>query len=195
MPVSSIPDAESWLKMKKRGKYAKKRGEPDPKSEASALDEILREANMASPGVLGLYARARAVEVKAFRDMMADGVVITATMASGYKAAQESVVRAKDAVADYLVQCRRLISETDIMAAMQAQDGVSMGLLASFPYTLAPLLHNQPLETITAELIQWRDGSYLAKRLESEPFAAEKEKSFVDDILADAEKEENEEDQ
>ena len=194
MPLTSVSDAESWLKNKRRGKHAKKRGAPCPKKEASALDAILRDATMASPGVLGLYARARAVEVKAFNDMM-KGDGITATQASGYAAAQKAVKTAADAAADYLIQCRRLIPETDIMAALQAQDGVSMGLLASMPYTLAPLLHNQPLETITAELIAWRDGTFLAKRLEAVPFAASKEKSFVDDILADADAEEKEEDE
>lgn len=188
MPTSSIEAAEEWVKTKARGNHSPKaRGEAE---ESSALDDILREANMASPGVMGLYARARAVEVKAYKDLMA-GEGITATQASGYKAVQDAVRAAKDAAAAYLVECRRLIPQEDIMAAMQAQDGVSMGLLASFPYTLAPLLVGQSIEVIQTELINWRDGTYLAKRLESEPFV-QKEKTMAEKAMEEGELDEDE---
>jgi hypothetical protein len=193
MPVDTIDAAEAWLKNKGRGNYTPRRT-ADAAAESSALDDILREATMASPGVMGEYARARAVSVKCYRAIMATDEP-SATLVGAHSKAQEAVTVAKDAVAAYLIQCRRLIPDTDIMAALQAQDGVSMGLLASMPYTLAPLLHNQPLETITAELIAWRDGTYLAKRLEAAPFAAPKEKNFVDEVLSDAEGEEEKDDE
>jgi hypothetical protein len=190
MPTDSVETAEGWMRSKKRGNFGKV-ATKEAKEESSALDDILKEATMASPGVLGEYARARAVSVKCYKAIMATDEP-SATLVGAHTKAQEAVIIAKDAVADYLIQCRRLIPQEDIMAALQAQDGVSMGLLASFPYTLAPLLVGQTSEVITAELINWRDGTYLAKRLESEPFAETKEKSYIDDVLSDAEAEKEE---
>lgn len=193
MPVDSIESAEEWMKQKGRGNFSARKTR-EGAAEASALDDILREATMASPGVLGEYARARAVSVKCYKAIMATDEP-SATLVGAHTKAQEAVVLAKNAVADYLVQCRDLIPKADIMAALQAQDGVSMGLLASFPYTLTPLLVGQPAEVITAELIQWRDNTYLAKRLEAVPFAAEKERGLADDVLDDAESELEKEDE
>jgi hypothetical protein len=192
MPVGSVESAELWLKEKQRGNFSPKAKAID--GESSALDDILKEATMASPGVMGEYARARAVSVKCYQAIMATDEP-SATLVGAHTKAQEAVITAKNAVADYLIQCRRLIPESDIMAALQTQDGVSMGLLASMPYTLAPLLHNQPLETITAELINWINNTYLAKRLESVPFAAAKEKTMAETVLDDAENETEDDDE
>ncbi len=181
MPVDSVDMAEEWVKRKRRGTYSKAASKAAAE-ESSALDDILKDATMASPGVLGVYARARAVEVKTYQAIM-DAAEPTSTMLAARKGAQDALIAAKDAVAAYLTESQDLIARSDIMRAIQAQDGASMALGASMPHTLAPLLVNQPLEVIRDTLAGWWNETYLAKRREAMPFADGVEKSGADEVI------------
>jgi hypothetical protein len=170
MPLDAT-GADEWLRVKRRGRYSTTAGAVKSKSdkESSALAEILAQGTRASPGVTGIYHRAAAIEAACFTACLAEP---TAANVTAHARARASLVEAEEQVEGYHLRCRNLIDSNEFRRLVQAQDGCSVALITSMPFSVVDLIVGQPREVVVEALQGWGRDTYLKKRRETDPFGA-----------------------
>lgn len=176
MPTEPL-SADEWLRKKKRGKYKPGKvpslpdlGPAKPTGDGNSdLSAILARANEADPGVMGMYARAVAVERAAFARAM--GAEAGSSDVVAFAKAQEAVSDAASMVAKAEEEAGRLRPMSAILAAIKHQWQTCGMLLESMPDSVVDMLVNQP-RPVQVDVLRRATAGIKRKLLETYPFTA-----------------------
>lgn len=156
--------ADEWMRKNRRGKY--KTGSTPAEV---GLSSILAGSTETTPGVLGMYARAVAVEQAAFARAMASEAGSADVVA--FAKAQEAVSDAASMVAKAEEESGRLRPMSAIIGAIKHQWQTCGMLLESLPDSAVDLLVNQP-RPVQVEVLRRATAGIKRKLLDTYPFTA-----------------------
>lgn len=168
---SDVKGSTDWLKIHRKGKLASRPSLPTTTDGdgTSDLSAILARANEADPGVMGMYARAVAVERAAFSRAM--GAEAGSSEVVAFAKAQEAVSDAASMVAKAEEEAGRLRPMSAILAAIKHQWQTCGMLLESLPDSVVDMLVNQP-RPVQVEVLRRATAGIKRKLLETYPFTA-----------------------